>query len=208
MPHERYHDQDQDRPRDDLDLQHDLARQSLGNPLLRNTNMGTGHYTTDTLWQQIRSYRKGLFAYIAFGGVLEQRALYEAKLKLGRDGYTHYNESENDVRHYDPVDEDDIGKRESSWTAELRRGEEIWENLGEAPRPITEKQIASVIKKTGVEPGSFLPVYWQMVSGRHDASKSLEAELLRDFLTDKKFLADDGGDSDTNRLLQGVRDRS
>lgn len=201
MQRTRYTAEDDPGPRDELDLQHDLARQSSGNPLLSHTNLGTGHYTDDTLWQQIRSYRKGLFAYIAFGGMLTRRALYETKLKLGREGYRHYNEARQEVESYDPIEESDIDERESSWSAELERGEEIWTRLGEAPRPITEKQIAAVIKKTGVEPGRFLPVYWQMVSGRHDASKSLDAELLRDFLTDKKFFEGDTDSEESRRIL-------
>lgn len=202
MPPNRYGDPTEDqRPRDNLDLQDKLVRSSRGNPLLENTNLGTGHYTDDTLWQQVRSYRKGLFAYTAFGNLLTDRAIEETKMRLGREGYRHYNETRDEVELWEAVEEEDIGEKESSWTVEYERGEEIWQALDDERMPISEKQIYAVIKKTGVEPGHFLPVFWEMASGRHDASKSLDAELLRDIFSDVKHLRDDAESDESKGLL-------
>ena len=196
------HEDDQ-APRDELDLRSQIVEQSDGNPLLQQSNLGLGNYTETYLWQQVRSYRKGLYAYIAFGNVLTKRAIYETKMELGRDGYVHFDENQKEVAQWDPLSEDDVRDDESSWTAERRRGKRIWDSLGEAPQPVTQKQVAAVIKKTGVEPGKWLPIYWQMVSGRHDVSRSLNAELIRDFLSDIKHLRDDAEGETTRSLLGG-----
>lgn len=186
---------------DDVDVADKLIRSSRGNSLLENTNLGTGHYSEDTLWQQVRSYRKGLFAYTAFANLLTERAIEETKMRLGREGFRHYNENKGGAEFWEPLDEDDIDELESSWTAEYRRGEEIWQALHDAKMPLSEEQIYAVMDKANVEPGHFLPVYWQMATGRHDASKSLGAELLRDVFSDMKHVRDDAEGEDTKGLL-------
>lgn len=189
--------------RDEMDMRSTVAKASDGNPLLKQSNLGLGNYTEDYLWQQVASYRKGLFAYIAFGNVLTERAIYQTKMELGRDGYTHFNEAHNEVDHWDGITAKDVGDRQSTWNAEFERGQEIWETLGEAPSPVTEKQVAAVVKKTGVEPGKWLPLYWQMVSGRHDVSRSLNAELLRDLLTGVRHLRDESDSTEAAKTLLG-----
>lgn len=191
--------------RDEYDVQQELIRKSFGNPLLSRTNLGTGHYSERFLWQQIRSYRKGLFASIAFQQTISKRAVYQTKLALGREGFSHYNESKNDVEHWDGLDEqpktDSDGAPTSSWTDELERGEDIWESLGEAKAVMSEKQIAAIMRKTNIEPDGFLPIFWQMVSGRHDASKSKDAELLRDIFTDRRGTVGDPDEEDERMLF-------
>lgn len=181
-------------PRDELDMYSQILQSSGSNPLLRDTNLGQGNYDETYLWQQVRSYRKGLYAYIAFSGVLSKRAIYETKIRLAREGFTHYNEADQEPQQWDALDEDDVDDGESFWTAQRRRGDEIWSKLADNRHALSEKQAAAILEKTDIS-DEFMPVFWQMVSGRHEVSRSQDAELLRDMLTGIKHLrSDDGGD--------------
>lgn len=195
-----------DELRDKLDLQGRIVAASDGNPLLDQSNLGLGNYTEEYLWQQVRSYRKGLYAYIAFGNVLTERAIYETKMKLGREGYRRWDDNKNEYKQYVSAAEAEKQRDdESSWNAEQRHGEHIWRRLGTAKEPVTTEQISAVIKKTGVDPGKWLPFYWQMVAGRHDVSRSLEAELLRDILSDVTHVRDDSEGETAKSLLARAR---
>jgi len=187
-------------PRDELDMYSEILRPSGSNPLLEDTNLGQGNYDESYLWQQIRSYRKGLYAYTAFSGVLTKRAIYETKIKLAREGFTHYNESTEDVEQWDSLQEEDIDDDESYWTAERERGEEIWNSLSDDRTPLSEKQAAAVFRLTNISE-EFMPIFWSMVSGRHEVSRSKDAELLRDMLTGIKHLRSDD-ESDASGLLE------
>lgn len=189
------------RPNDELDMYGDLLQQSSANPLLQRTNLGQGNYDTDYLWQQVRSYRKGLFAYIAFSGVLSKRAIHETKIKLAREGFSHWNEEDKTVDQWGALDEDDREDGESIWTAERRRGEEIWQSLSDNETPLSEKQAAALLEKTDVSE-EFMPIFWQMAAGRHEVSRSKDAELLRDMLTGIKHLRSDP-DGNAAALLEG-----
>jgi len=178
------------RVNDELDIQTEILSSSEGNPLLSATNLGLGKYDEDQLWQQIRGYRKGLYAWIAFGRVLSERQVYETKIKLGQEGYNaQYNDLTGDVDQFEPVDREDIDSvdydtdaEKSYWTAVRERGEEIWTRLGSPNEVLTTEQLSAVVEKTGISE-DFQPIFWQLVSGRHEVSRSLDAELLRDALT-------------------------
>lgn len=189
--------------RDELDMYGQILSQSGNNPLLRDTNLGVGNYDDQYLWQQIRSYRKGMYAYIAFGRILSERAIEETKVKLGREGFRHYNETVDEVEKWDPVSDDDVDDRESIWTTERERGKEIWQRIGDSRVPLTEKQAAAIMEKANID-DDWLPIYWEMVSGRHEASRSRDAELLRDLLTGIKHLRGDSGDDAASELLRGA----
>lgn len=192
-------------PIDELELSSQLAQSSGGNPLLEQVNLGVGNYDEQFLWQQVRSYRKGLYAFIAFDGALTERAVHETKVKLAREGFAYYNKAKEDVEQWDAVDldEDDVGLRESRRQLVLERGEEIWKSLGQEDTVLTQKQVAALIEKSGVSL-DWLPVYWQMVSGRHEVSRSLDAELLRDVFTSINHLRNDADDDTAAKILGGI----
>jgi len=189
------------RPSDELDMAGDILKQSEANPLLQQTNLGQGNYDEDYLWQQVRSYRKGLFTYIAFSGVLSKRAIYETKVKLAREGFSHWNEQKNEVEEWNPVDESSGDDDKSIWTVERRRGEEIWDALSDNRTPLSQKQAAALLEKTELSE-EFMPIFWQMASGRHEVSRSKDAELIRDFLTSINEVRSDAG-GDINGMLGG-----
>lgn len=176
---------------DELGLQEQILSGSESNPLLRDTNLGLGKYDDDYKWQQVRSYRKGLFAWIAFGRVLTKRKLYETKYKLGRDGFNSiYDSSSMDVRTFEPLDDSDVSEDESTWSAALELGRKRWQRLGEPDQVLSDQQLSAIMSKTGIS-DEWKPLFWELVSGRHEVSRSDEAELLRDALTGIKHLRDD-----------------
>jgi hypothetical protein len=176
--------------RDELDALDDIIQSSDSNPLLTDTNLGQGNYTTDYLWQQIRSYRKGLWAWNTFRELLTDRRRHETIMALGEEGLTHYNERRDEpvqIPAFDPADPDGRYLPDpdrpletySSWTLIRKRGEYIWrEELGDPRAPLSEKQAAAMLRKSG-DTGDWKPIYWQMIEGRHEASRSLDSTLIK-----------------------------
>jgi len=196
------HDSEQETEQilDELGLQEQILKSSGGNPLLDETNLGLGNYDSDYKWQQVRSYRKGLYAWTAFGNTLTKRQIYETKLKLGREGYNAiYDDRDREVLTFpslEDVDASDEDEERSSWNRALDRGRKIWRRLGDPDRLFTKDQISAMAQKTGVD-DEWKPLFWELVAGRHEVSRSEEAELLRDALTGIKELRtqDDSSDS-------------
>jgi len=196
---QQHHENGQDetttpRIRDEADVYQQVLGSGTSNPLLRDADLGQGNYDDEYLWQQIRSYRKGLYAWIAFGNVLTERKIYETKMQLGDEGYNaFYDESESDVQVWGALDEDDIPDDRSRWNVVKERGEEIWQRLGEPDVMLSQKQLSAIQSKTGLSQ-EWMPIFWELVSGRHEVSRSKDAELLRDLMTGVKHLREEGSD--------------
>lgn len=183
-------------PQDGYDIQAEILRSSEDNPLLENTNLGLGNYDEGYMWQQIRSYRKGLFAYIAFSRVLTHRAIHETKVALAREGFSYYDETTDEVKQWASISNEDNRKDV------LERGEDIWDDLERPNEALSKKQVAAIVKKTGIDT-DWVPVNWQMVSGRHEVSRSQDAELIRDLLTGIKHIRDDNNQQQQGGILGG-----
>jgi len=201
--------------RDELDMYERVLQSSDANPLLQDTNLGLGNYDKSFLWQQIESYRKGLFAWVAFGRVLTRRAIHETKMKLGYEGINYYDDDVEEVFYARPLDDaDDKGQHEyprtkyegdgelptPEWEIAKQRGEDIWQSLGRIDEAMTRKQWVAVAKKTGLD-DDFQPLFWDMVSGRHEASRSKDAELLRDTTKGAKDLREHAVGDDSGGIL-------
>jgi len=181
----------------ELGLQEEILRSSGSNPLLEETNLGLGKYDDDYKWQQVRSYRKGLYAFIAFGRSLEKREIYETKIKLGEEGFNPtFSADTAEVQVWPKLDESEVPGNRSTWNVARERGTKIWQRLGEAGEIITPEQIAAVSRKTSITE-DWKPLFWELVAGRHEVSRSEDAELLRDSLNGIKELrqhdSDEGG---------------
>jgi len=182
------------RIRDEADVYQQVLGSGTSNALLRDADLGQGNYDDEYLWQQIRSYRKGLYAWIAFGNVLTERKIYETKMQLGEEGYNaFYDESESDVQVWEALDDDAVPDDRSRWNYVKDRGEEIWQRLGEPDVMLSQKQLSAIQSKTGLSQ-EWMPIFWELVSGRHEVSRSRDAELLRDLMTGVKHLREEGGD--------------
>lgn len=202
---------------DHLDALEDILQSSQNNPLLQQTNLGQGNYDEDYLWQQIQSYRDGLFAHKAFSSLVEDRHLRTTKLQLGRSGVRFYDTNAEKPVNIEPFDQNNPEgdkylrrlnlERDveyySTWTLIQKRGEYIWrEELGDPEAVgLTEMQAAALVEISG-DDGEWLPIYWEMVAGRHEASRSLDSTLIKFVLGDYQERRADTGE-DSGSLLPG-----
>lgn len=190
--------------RDNLDQVVRVLDSSDANELLELVNAGLGHYDEEMLFGQQESYRKGLIAHTGFSSLLTKRAIEQTKRVLALEGIAFYDEQGNEVKNYDPIDkskEFTEGEKQSSWNAQREYGEKIWRKLGRADKPITEKQLAAVIKATGLEPGQWIPLFWDMFVGKHEMSRSLDAELIRLYLGEMYTVRDNAENENTTQSL-------
>jgi hypothetical protein len=192
--------------RDQLDQIGKVLDSSDANELLERVNAGLGNYDDGVLFQQEESYRKGLIAHTAFSSMLTKRIIDETKRYLAQNGIKFYDKEGQKPEWHKPIDKAEEfveGEKQSSWNAEREYGDQIWQDIGESERAITEKQVAAMIKATGIEPGGWMPLFWDMLIGKHEMSRSLDAELIRLYLGDH-YTVDDQSEAEgtTNALLR------
>ncbi|QLD84618.1 hypothetical protein HWV23_02735 [Natronomonas halophila] len=177
------------RPHKDLDLYQEAVNPSLTEEFLNNNNLGLGNLTEAEVYQQIESYRAGMFADAALSDRIDNRRLEETKRALAEEGWTYINDNgkKKDVSGWN-------GKGDSWKESEdrrrylERRGEEIWDSLPE------EQQFEAIVEFTG-RPDWMAPHY-RMLLMRNEASKSKEARTQDNlFGRVKKLISnDDNGD--------------
>lgn len=197
--------------RNELQLKDRIVSGADGVPVLDHVNLGQGNYSEDDYWQQIRSYRRGLYLHTAFQRTIFKRAVHETIVALGREGYNaHYDEVAEDVAMHEPADPtpldeldvDEMTAADGRRQQVFDRGKEIWDKLGEPNVNLSKKQAAALLEKTDVKT-SWLPISWEMVLGRHEASRSRDAELIRDVFTNVSDLR--AGDNDSDQLNKLLR---
>jgi hypothetical protein len=181
-------------PRDELDVANEIISPSTYEELLQEVNLGTGVYDDEDVSMQMRSFRKGMIVDVAFDDVLFKRAIQETKIKLADNGFAHYNEYEEEVQQWDPIDDDLVEER--GRTGALRyRGDEIWEALSEPGKAISEKQAAALAEFVGID--TLKPIFWRLLAAYHEASKSREGRTQDNFFQRvKKNLINDVSSSD------------
>lgn len=153
-----------------LDLYSKVVDPTTDDDLLDSVNLGTGNYANREMWQQIQSFRDGLFADAAFSRLLLTRGVYETKLELSRHGWQYWDEDGNKKELTGKLDEEFDDPEERS---EYRRdrGKEIWEQL-----PVRERKEA-LLKFSGIS-DDWTPPFWRMLKARHETSRSRGARLL------------------------------
>lgn len=139
-------------------------------------NLGTGFYTEDEQWQQIESFKKGMYGDAAFGRRLAERAVDETILGLGRNGWEWYDERDNKYAKKEGFDPENCKPRESPRERIRERGEKIWKLLGLKGENDDgmDEQLKAMIEYAGVT-GDWTPPHWRMMEARHEASKSRDA---------------------------------
>lgn len=183
-------------PRDELDVASTFVSPTTYEDVLQEVNLGTGNYDPEDIAMQMRSFRSGLVADVAFDGVLLERAIYETQIKLADEGFAYYDETDDKVRTWGGIDECDDLEAESRTQKLRERGQEIWKKLGRTDNTMSEKQATALSKKVGID--TFKPVHWRMLAAYHEATKSRGARTQDNFfgrikkrLTDSE--EDDGG---------------
>jgi len=195
-----------EQPRDELDVANQFVRPSSYDELLQMVNMGTGFYEDEDLRLQMRSFRKGLVADLAFDGALWERAVYETKVKLADEGYRYYDEQRDSVigwKAFDDLDDDEIDDKFGAGRTKAlqKRGEDIWGDLANPRTTLSEAQAAALQEKTGMQ--TFKPVFWRLLAAYHDASKSKGARTQDNFFQRVKKHLVDGEEADAGMLSLG-----
>jgi hypothetical protein len=79
--------QDQDRPQDELHLYSQVVGPQTDDEFLQENNLGLGQYDKDEYWQQVKSFKDGLYARSAFSERLFRRAVKETVFGLGKEAW-------------------------------------------------------------------------------------------------------------------------
>lgn len=164
----------------------------VGDNFLDKSNLGLGNYNTHEYWQQIQSFRNGLYADSAMTRRLLHRAIFETKRKMAIDAY-----EGKDIDFYAPEpDEIDITDDERDELADKLEiepedvqivmdrqsyindyADEIWNNLGSSTKSKEQVRAEMVHQYTGLGQ-DWVPPHWRMLKMRHEASRSKGARLI------------------------------
>jgi len=181
------------RPQDSLDLQQEVIESTSIDPLLDEENLGTGNYKSSEMWQQVESYRNGLYATAAFRNTIEKRAKRETKNQLAISGWE-VSDNEGKLYRWEGWDELDPKDRKKIWDKELsnhdserfdrrrwirRRGEQVLNELYEI-REVEHALYPAVeaIAEISGHSGDWNPAHNRMLMTRHEVSRSRDAQLL------------------------------
>lgn len=146
------------------------------------------------MWQQVESFKNGLYAGAAFKRVIEERAKHETKTKLALDGWSFVipgTDTVSDIPGWDELDED---RRREIWENELanqdgerfdrrrwirRRGEQIFETLQEhaSEEHVRYPHFEAMSELAGHD-RSWEPPHNRMIAARHETSRSRGAQLI------------------------------
>lgn len=170
----------------------------VGDDFLDQSNLGLGNYGTKEYWQQIQSFRNGLYADAGMARRIIDRAIYETKRKMAGDAFDrpkqisfkHPNPDsyikalieQHDIELEEKMDEDETIAvlRSQSWVRQSYIEEfqdEIWQDLGDEEISMVSKQTEMVTRYTGLTT-NWVPPHWRMLKMRHEASRSKGARLI------------------------------
>lgn len=186
-----------DQPSSQLDIYHEAITPQVQDELLSESNLGLGNYDDAEMWQQVESFRDGIFADEAFGRILTDRAIDETKRELALDGFR-FEFGEDDLEDIDEdgwtdLDDEERDRRDRRRYIE-ERGEQIWGALPE------ELRYRTLVEVTGFEK-QWIPPHWRMLMMRHEASRSRDARTLDNvFGRVSRIEKDDTSDVPDSRL--------
>jgi hypothetical protein len=184
------------RPHKDLDLYQEAVNPNLSEEFLDANNLGLGNLTEAEVYQQIKSYRAGMFVDAALSDRLEERRLDETKRALAEEGWSYITEKGTQKEFSGWAAKDDPSKDRRRYLED--RGEEIWEALPE------EQQIEAVIEHTGAP--NWMPPHWRMLLMRNEASKSKDARTQDNLFGRVKRMITDGDSGDGKSAGERLKD--
>lgn len=185
------------RPQDQLDLYQEVVDSTAVDPFLDEQNLGLGNYTSKEMWQQVESYKNGLYAAAGFRRLLTERAKSETETRLAIEGWevtvdgTKYTwpgweELSDEERREIWWDEDEGDGLAQSGDERFdrrrwinRRGKKLLTRLYELRDQETNTYPAIEALKTlsGWEE-QWEPAHNRMMMMRHESSRSRSAQLL------------------------------
>lgn len=159
-------------PNSELDIYQDAIDSTVDDEgLLGRTKLGLGYYDDKEYWQQVDSYRAGMFGHDAFASRILDRAIEETKTELAVSGVTIPRNGERvHLKGWDDLDDDKREEWDRRRFVEQRR-ENIWESMSE------DAQEAAIIEVTGIT-SDWTPPQWEMMQMRHESSRSRGARLI------------------------------
>jgi len=196
----------ENRSRSELDV-YDKALRSPGvDGFLESENLGLGFYEDAERWQQIESYRFGLFGDRVFGEPLIDRVIDETKRQLavkGKQFYDAESQAPKSMTGWDELNEEQKNKLKTEEKIDKRRyiedqGEEIWKSL-------SEKQRREAIEIATGTDRKWTPPQWRMLMARHETSRSRGARLLDNVFGREKVkrVFENRSDNSSGGLLSG-----
>lgn len=188
-------------PGSNLEYLHGVTQPSAKDPFLSEVNLGDGYYTKREYWQQVQSFRDGLYAEAAFARLIFDRAVYETKVALATEAW---NELEEDGR-------DEWAERNAFIRAKM---DACWTDLKtvpEAERPDLNhqqrEQLGARRQQRALEnyaglTGEWMSPHWRMLMARHEASRSIMGRLLDNvFGRIREMISKDDSEQDTSSRL-------
>lgn len=162
----------------------------VGDDFLDKSNLGLGNYGHREYWQQIQSFRNGLYADAGMSRRLIERAIYETKREMAKAAFRRPDQV--DFTHRDPeqfvekyIDDNDLDEDydelrcdevvEEAYVEEYM--DEFWNNLGDEETPVWKEQARMVEQYAGFDK-NWVPPHWRMLKMRHEASRSKGARLI------------------------------
>ena len=180
-------------PRDQLDLYSQVVDSTAVDPFLDRQNLGLGNYKEREMWQQVESYRHGMYATAAFRRVIDERAVRETQTEIAIKGYSLTNPQTGDSVRLKGWDEMSQEERRETWR-ELRnsederfdrrrwierRGQQLYEELEKMTDEEQRRWPASeAVREIAGHSGSWDPAHNRMLMARHETSRSRSAQLL------------------------------
>lgn len=180
---------------DEIGLYELIIRPSVDDEFLSKNNLGLGNYSRREYWQQVESFRKGLYAESAFARKLFDRAVYDTKCALAVQEFETIVRGARQLEEF--PDEDVEVTLESGETVEVsdkgttiqvsgltknqyiaEHGDRCWNELGQG-----EEQSPKQAKLQALEEHAGLTSDWtspfhRMIMARHEASRSRFARLI------------------------------
>jgi len=180
------------RPQDQLDLYQDVVDSTAVDPFLDKQNLGLGNYTSAEMWQQVQSYRNGLYAAAAFRRLIEERSKKETRNRLAINGWdVDTPQVKKEWKGWDQLTPDE---RKEIWDEELanndserfdrrrwirRRGEQVLNELYELRDPEYQRFPAhEALSSLSGHDSNWEPAHNRMLMARHETSRSRGARLV------------------------------
>jgi len=191
-----------DSPNSHLDVLDEAVETKADDEIVEG--LGLGNYTAKEHWQQVESFKDGMFADAAFGSRLVERVVRDVVVELGENGYAYYDNDDDEPKNRDGWADLDDSQRDELFedgqitrrTYVLERGAEIWSKLSD------EQKQAAIEEIAGTEPG-WTPPFWRMVNARHETSRSRGARLMDNVFGTRNVERYEGDMADAQKAIGG-----
>jgi len=176
---------DDAKPKSELEIYNDATDPQVQDPFLSDTNLGLGNYGNDELWQQVESFKQGMYAQAGFGKLVLRRAVKETIHGIGAEEWSRLEEDEKQ------------DKDRRRWI--IQTGRKKWNEVAsiEEDAEAQGKMQELLRQHAGVDEQYTAP-HMRMLMARHEVSRSKGARLM-DNLFDRVSVSEIKG-SDAAKL--------